>query len=159
MTERTFVNSRLHHGARSLVLFLKIRYYLLVLVARRTVALKASKRTPEPKDESEESSSSEDEYVEDKAGHPEQEQTTDKRHGRLRRLSTVSASDTVAEAGKRRLSRGNISTSPSPSAQGRLKQKARNVARSSSPPPPKKKRSGDSHEHTATDDPVRTESQ
>jgi hypothetical protein len=148
------------------------------IVARRQAALKANKMVSvsEPMfnaEESEESSGSEDEYVEDKEGRLSKVETTDKvrftalffiylvaygpfifcgvqRRGRLNRSSVTSDSDSANEPGKRRLSRHKFSASPSPSGQGQLKRKATNATRSSSPPLPKRKKSGD-----PADDPAR----
>lgn len=74
------------------------------------------------------------------------------RLGRLPRLSTVSDTDSIAEASKRRTNRIKQSTSPSPSIHGPAKRKASFVHQSSSPPPSKKKRPRESH---SGDDPVR----
>lgn len=147
--------------------------------ARRQATLKANKivsvSVSEPMfnaEQSEESSGSEDEYVEGKEGHLSKVETTDKvrftspsiiylvtyspfifcdvqRRGRLNQPSVMSDSNSVTEPGKRRLSRHKISSSPSPSAQGQLKRKATNT-RSSSPPLPKRKKSAD-----PADDPAR----
>ncbi len=146
------------------------------ILARRQVALKAHKAFPEheikqPIEESEESSSSEDEYTEDKKGQLAKRsgasQFLDSKrhhrlhrltcllfsgHGRFPRLSTASDTDSVVEASKRRTNRVKQSASPSPSIHGPAKRKASFVHQSSSPPPSKKKRPRESH---TSDDPVR----
>ncbi|KAF9482544.1 hypothetical protein BDN70DRAFT_417191 [Pholiota conissans] len=120
------------------------------MATRRQATLKMKKTTSEPMfnmEQSEESSSSEDEYVEDSVSAVK---AMEKRHGRLNRPPVVSDSDSIADTGKRRLSRHKISVSPSPSTHGHLKRKATNATRSSSPPLSKRKKSGD-----AGDDPAR----
>ncbi|KAH9479373.1 Transcription factor bye1 [Psilocybe cubensis] len=127
----------------------------VTITARRKAALSKSrdgKRVSEMAEESEESSSSEDEYIDVKREHVEQSKLVSKR------TSNASDSDSEDHNRKRRFTR-KVSASPVTSVQhSTLKRKA---APHSNPvqasPAHKRKRSTESHGHgsTAADDPAR----